>query len=327
MDTKSDGSQSADPALPEEGLSGRASASKELWEARDVDYVLDSDEEHSHASDSEQSHPSDSEDSFDGLTAEEQAELAEEIEEIQSEKVGSPPDWKIGSTPDCLKEFLSDFENHQYAILDAFRLILKTVAPTLETLTVHFIMYQHCPLEVIIPELPVLRDLSLFRMRPYHSNRPTLLFPGLPTVFPSLRRFQIEGFLEPSACLLTEMAPSLECLHTSEFIFHLRKIKPFFPETLRKIVIHTGLAEDMTSRRIKRKLFGGDYEEGVGKYAEFVVEPYSEEYEDWLGDWVARINGEGDAVSIELGTGDAASVESSGSLEVPNRYVIGIYPM
>jgi len=36
------------------------------------------------------------------------------------------------------------------------------------------------------------------------------------------------------------------------------------------------------------------------KYAEFVVEPYSEEYEDWMGDWVARINGEGDAVSIEL---------------------------
>lgn len=65
----------------------------------------------------------------------------------------------------------------------------------------------------------------------------------------------------------------------------------------------------MTSHRIKRKLFGGDYEEGVGKYAEFVAEPYSEEYEDWMGDWVARISGKGDAVSIELGTGDAASVE------------------
>jgi len=31
----------------------------------------------------------------------------------------------------------------------------------------------------------------------------------------------------------------------------------------------------------------------VGKH---LVEPYSEEYEDWM----ARINGEGDAVSIEL---------------------------
>jgi len=60
----------------------------------------------------------------------------------------------------------------------------------------------------------------------------------------------------------------------------------------------------MTSHRIKRKLFGRDYEEGVGKYAEFVAEPYSEEYEVWMGDWVARINGEGDAVSIEHGEGN-----------------------
>ena len=337
-DATNDGSQRADPALPEEGLSGKASAFKEFGEAQDAEYEPDSD--------AEQSHSSDLEDSFDGLTAEEQVELAEEIQGIHSEKIESPSDWKIGSTPDWLKEFLSDFENHQYAILNAFRLILETVAPTLESLTVHFIMYQHCPLEVIIPELPVLRDLSLYRMRPYHSNRPDLLWPGFPTVFPSLKRLQIEGYLEPSASLLTKMAPSLECLHTSEDIFECVKFLPelrraahvsrraitkglfrssvfssafnqnypiepklFLPETLRKIVIHTGLAEDMTSHRIKRKLFGGDYEEGVGKYAEFVAEPYSEEYEDWMGDWVARISGKGDAVSIELGTGDAASVE------------------
>lgn len=312
-DASNDGSQSADLVFPEEGLGRKARASEELGEAQeDADYESDSD--------AEQSHPSDSEDSFDGLTAEEQAELAEEMNEIDSEK--------IGSSPDLLKEFLLGFEDRQYTILDAFRLILQTVSPTLESLTVHFIMYQHCPLEVIIPELPVLLDLSLYRMRPYHSNRPNLLWPGLPAVFPSLKRFQIEGHLEPSASLLTVMAPSLECLHTSEDVFE--RIKPFLPETLRKIVIHTELAEDMTSHRIKMKLFGSDYEEGVGKYAKFVVEPYSEEYEDWMGDWEARINGEGDAVSIELGAGDAASVElqsKSDSSEVYNRYVICIYPM
>jgi hypothetical protein len=317
-DANNDGSQSADPALPEGGLTGKASASEEFGEAQgDADYESDSDAEQS-----------DSEDSFDGLTTEERAELAEEMEWMHSEKFESSPDW--------LEEFFSGYEDPQYAILRAFRLILQTVAPTLESLTVHFIMYQHCPLEVVIPELPVLRDLSLYRMRPYHSNRPNLLWPGLPTVFPSLKRFQIEGYFEPPACHLTVMAPSLECLHTSEDVFecaifaahesHGRRIKLFLPKTLRKIVIHTGLAEDMTSHRIKMKLFGRDYEEGVGKYAEFMVEPYSEEYEDWIGDWLARINGEGDAVSIELGAGDAASVElqsqsdSSGIFEV-HRYI------
>jgi len=210
-DTNGDGSQSADPALPEEGLAGKASASEELGLAQeDADYEPDLD--------AEQSHPSDSEDSFDGLTAEEQAGLAEEIKEMHLEKIGTSPDW--------LKEFLSGFEDRQYAVLDAFRFILKTVAPTLESLTVHFVMYQHCPLEVIIPELPVLRDLSLYRMRPYHSNRPSLLWPGLPTVFPSLKRFQMEGYLEPSASLLTVMAPSLECLHTSEDVFECVKFLP-----------------------------------------------------------------------------------------------------
>jgi len=78
----------------------------------------------------------------------EHAELAEEIKQMDSEKTESSPDW--------LEDFFSGSEDCQYAILYTFCLILQKVALTLESLTIHFIMYQHCPLEVIIPELPVL---------------------------------------------------------------------------------------------------------------------------------------------------------------------------
>jgi len=154
-DANNDRSQSTDPTLPKEGLAGKASASKELGEAqKDTDKESDSDVE--------QSHLSHSEDSFEGVTAKEQAELVEEIKQMYSKKTESSPDW--------LENFFSNSEDCQYAILYAFHLILQKVALTLKSLMIHFIMYQHYPLEVIIPELPVLQDLSLYRMCPYHSN-------------------------------------------------------------------------------------------------------------------------------------------------------------
>ena len=72
---------------------------------------------------------------------------------------------------------------------------------------------------------------------------------------------------------------------------------PFLPTTLRKILLHAPSAMYLSSRTLKKDLFGENYREGVGEYARFVVDPYPEDYEVWQKDWLARINNEGDAVS------------------------------
>ena len=71
----------------------------------------------------------------------------------------------------------------------------------------------------------------------------------------------------------------------------------FLPTTLRKILLHARSAMYLSSRNLKKQLFGENYMEGVGKYARFVVDSYPEDYEVWQKDWLARINHEGDAVS------------------------------
>jgi hypothetical protein len=153
-------------------------------------------------------------DSFYGLTAEEEAELAQEVEDLASMPYSTPQVRSLGNL-DWLEVSLSSLDRFQYVILAALRRILEAAAQSLENLTIHWLMYEHCLLEVMLPELPVLQDLSIFRKVPFDRSSASkkLLWSGPPTVFPSLRRLQIEGYLEEPESSLMEVAPSLMCLH------------------------------------------------------------------------------------------------------------------
>lgn len=156
--------------------------------------------------------------SFYELTAEEQAELAQEVEELASMPRSTLQVRSLANL-DWLEVSLSLLDRFQYAILAALRRILEAAAQSLENLTIHWLMYEHCLLEVMLPELPVLQDLSIFRKMPWDRSstiNKLLLWSGPPTVFPSLRRLQIEGYLEEPESSLLEMAPSLMCLHMKD---------------------------------------------------------------------------------------------------------------
>ena len=84
--------------------------------------------------------------------------------------------------------------------------------------------------------------------------------------------------------------------HHAAYIYH-RKMLPFLPTTLRKILLHAPSAIYLSSRTLKKELFGEKYMEGVGEYVRFLVDPYLEDYEVWEKDWLARINSKSDAVS------------------------------
>lgn len=234
--------------------------------------------------------------SFYELTAEEEAELAQEVEELASMPSSTLQVTSLANL-DWLKVSLSSLDRFQYTILAALRRILEAAAQSLENLTIHWSMHEYCLLEVMLPELPVLRDLSIFRKmswgRSYETNK--LVWSGPPTVFPSLRRLQIEGYLEEPESSFIEMAPSLMCLHMNDTL--IRKMLPFLPTTLTKILLHAPSAMYLPSRSIKKELFGENYKEGVGEYARVVADVYPEAHEFWQKDWLARINNEGDAVS------------------------------
>ena len=156
--------------------------------------------------------------SFYELTAEEQAELAQEVEELASMPRSTLQVRSLANL-DWLGVSLSSLDRFQYAILAALRRILEAAAQSLENLTIHWLMYEHCLLEVMLPELPVLQDLSIFRKMPWDRSSTidkSLLWSRPPTVFPSLRRLQIEGYLEEPESSLLEMAPSLMCLHMKD---------------------------------------------------------------------------------------------------------------
>ena len=156
--------------------------------------------------------------SFYELTAEEQAELAQEVEDLASMPYSTLQVRSLANL-DWLGVSLSSLDRFQYAILAALRCILEAAAQSLENLTIHWLMYEHCLLEAMLPELPVLQDLSIFRKMPRNRSSTfdkSLLWSGPPTIFPSLRRLQIEGYLEEPESSLVEMAPSLMCLHMKD---------------------------------------------------------------------------------------------------------------
>ncbi|KIJ93709.1 hypothetical protein K443DRAFT_381482 [Laccaria amethystina LaAM-08-1] len=251
----------------------------------------------SESTDSDYSASESDSDSFYELTAEEETELAQEAEDL-----ASMPDSTLQvrslANLDWLEDSLSSLDRCQYAILSALRRILKAVAQSLENLTIHWLMYEHCLLEVMLPELPVIQDLSIFRKIPFDrsfTRNKKLLWSGPPTVFPSLKRLQIEGYLEEPESSLMEMAPTLMCLHTTDIL--IRKMLPVLPTTLRTILLHARPRNYFSPDTLKRELFGENHMEGVGEYARFLVDQYPENYEVWLKDWLARINNEGGALS------------------------------
>ena len=62
-------------------------------------------------------------------------------------------------------------------------------------------------------------------------------------------------------------------------------------------MLHAPSAIYLSSRTLKKELFGEKYMEGVGEYVRFLVDPYLEDYEVWEKDWLARIISKSDAVS------------------------------
>jgi hypothetical protein len=187
---------------------------KSLEACTDVDQL----ETDSESTDSDYSSSESDSDSFYELTAEEETELAQDVEDL-----ATMPDSTLQvrslANLDWLEDSLSSLDRCQYAILSALRRILKAAAQSLENLTIHWLMYEHCLLEVMLPELPVLQDLSIFRKIPFDrsfTRNKKLLWSGPPTVFPSLKRLQIEGYLEEPGSSLMEMAPTLMCLHTTD---------------------------------------------------------------------------------------------------------------
>jgi hypothetical protein len=198
------------------------SGSKDVtWEESTYEVCADADqwETDSGSNGSDASVSESDSDNFCELTPEEETELAQEAEDLAS-MPDSPLQVRSLANLDWLEDSLSLLDRCQYDILAALRRILESAAQSLENLTIHWLMYEYCLLEVMLPELPVLQDLSIFRTTPFNRSFSSdkLLWSGPPTVFPSLKRLQIEGYLEKPESSLMEMAPSLTCLHTKDIL-------------------------------------------------------------------------------------------------------------
>ena len=92
------------------------------------------------------------------------------------------------------------------------------------------------------------------------------------------------------------MAVKTICLLPIMQLFYHRKMLPFLPTTLRKILLHAPSTVYIASCTIKKELFGEKYMEGVSEYIRFLVDPYLKDYEVWEKDWLSRINSTSDAV-------------------------------
>jgi len=146
--------------------------------------------------------------------------------------------WEEGSavTMDVWNSRAEECRRYETPILDAYLRILRTVAPTLTTLLVHFQSYTTCPSFPTSIPFPSLIELTLYgpRIEPPTPITGTgvVSSPSLsdhPPPFPSLRRLYLaHTYYDPAMYLrrITSVAPSLTHLSLPYQFLRGLRIRP-----------------------------------------------------------------------------------------------------
>ena len=186
----------------------------------DSDYVLsESDSESDRKSDSESDRGSDSESDsesdpeFNGsLNSDEEQELVEEVEYLHAINRGL-----LLAEGDTRADHSDVLDEKIQAVFDqaiqALHTILNETSPTLRILTLYFTSFKPLPIHDILPPLPFLEELHLFRCF-IDSGAPVNDYSSTTTLFPRLSLLFISGDQNRQApsSSIAKIAPNLTLL-------------------------------------------------------------------------------------------------------------------
>lgn len=164
-------------------------------------FLDDADEEEDEEYNDSESEGSNTDDDEGDFTADE--ELIGEVAELRKD-IGDNIPIDIPMEEDHTSDFGKQLDSADTIVANALFSLLAIASPTLEVLTLYWVSYEGRLIEELIPFLPNLRELCLFRrftgedeIEPETDDRATPLFP-------SLERLHLAGYLETRPTQLGE---------------------------------------------------------------------------------------------------------------------------